>query len=55
VLAVLAFTRAALGHSLISGHQQPVFLAVLAATLAFGILWRALLRWSIADGWRLVR
>jgi hypothetical protein len=39
VLAVLAFTGAALSHSLISGHEQPVFLA---ATLPFGMLWRSI-------------
>jgi hypothetical protein len=39
-LSVLAFTEAALGHSLISGYEQPVFLAVLAAALAFETAWR---------------
>ncbi|HEY6279080.1 MAG TPA: hypothetical protein VIX86_22430 [Streptosporangiaceae bacterium] len=39
-LSVLAFTEAALGHSLISGYEQPVFLAVLAAGVIFEIAWR---------------
>ena len=38
-LSVLAFTGAALGHSLISGYEQPVFLAVLAAGLVFEAAW----------------
>ncbi len=37
-----ASTGSALGHSLISGHEQPVFLAVLAAALAFGTAWRSI-------------
>ena len=39
-LSVLAFTEAALGHSLIGGYEQPVFLAVLAAGLVFEAVWR---------------
>jgi hypothetical protein len=39
-LSVLAFTGAALGHSLIGGYEQPVFLAVLAAGLGFETVWR---------------
>jgi hypothetical protein len=39
-LSVLAFGGAVLGHSLISGYEQPVFLAVLAAALAFEAVWR---------------
>ena len=39
-LSVLAFTEAALGHSLIAGYEQPVFLAVLAAGLVFEAAWR---------------
>lgn len=39
-LSVLAFTGAGLGHSLIGGYEQPVFLAVLAAALAFECAWR---------------
>jgi hypothetical protein len=39
-LSVLAFAGAAAGHSLISGYEQPVFLAVLAAALAFEAAWR---------------
>jgi hypothetical protein len=41
-LSVLAFTEAALGHSLIGGDEQPVFLAVLAAGLVFEVVWRCL-------------
>jgi len=39
-LSVVAFTGAALGHSLIGGYEQPVFLAVLAAGLVFEAVWR---------------
>jgi len=39
-LAVLAFTGAGLGRSLIGGYEQPVFLAVLAASVAFEYTWR---------------
>ncbi len=41
-LSVLAFTGAALGHSLIGGYEQPVFLAVLAAGLVFEAAWSRL-------------
>jgi hypothetical protein len=40
LLSVLAFTGAALGHSLISGYEQPVFLAVLIVALVFETVWR---------------
>jgi uncharacterized membrane protein YfcA len=40
VLSALAFTGAALGHSLISGYEQPVFLAVLIVALVFETAWR---------------
>jgi hypothetical protein len=39
-LSALAFFGAGLGHSLIGGYEQPVFLAVLAAALAFEATWR---------------
>jgi hypothetical protein len=39
-LSALAFGGAVLGHSLISGYEQPVFLAVLAAALVFEAAWR---------------
>jgi hypothetical protein len=39
-LSALAFTEAALGHSLIGGNEQPVFLAVLAAGLVVEGAWR---------------
>lgn len=39
-LSALAFGGAVLGHSLISGYEQPVFLAVLTAALAFEAAWR---------------
>jgi hypothetical protein len=39
-LSALAFGGAVLGHSLINGYEQPVFLAVLAAALAFEAAWR---------------
>jgi len=39
-LGAMAFGGAALGHSLISGYEQPVFLAVLAAALVFEAGWR---------------
>src|SRR6266487_6159865 len=38
-LAVLAFVGAGLGHSLISGYEQPVFLAVLVASVIFEAGW----------------
>jgi hypothetical protein len=34
-LSVVAFAGAGLGHSLISGYEQPVFLGVLAVAVAF--------------------
>jgi hypothetical protein len=39
-LSALAFGGAVLGHSLIGGYEQPVFLAVLAAALIFEAAWR---------------
>ena len=39
-LSILAFTGAGLGHSLIGGYEQPVFLAVLAAAIVFEVAWR---------------
>ncbi len=39
-LSVLAFTGAGLGHSLIGGDEQPVFLGVLAAAVLFEAVWR---------------
>jgi hypothetical protein len=39
-LSILAFTGAVLGHSLIGGYEQPVFLAVLAAAVVFEVAWR---------------
>lgn len=39
-LSILAFTEAALGRSLIGGNEQPVFLIVLAAAVAFEVAWR---------------
>ena len=39
-LSALAFGGAVLGHSLINGYEQPVFLAVLAVALAFEAAWR---------------
>jgi|SRR5579859_2215965 len=38
-LSALAFTGAGLGHSLISGYEQPVFLAVLVASVLFELGW----------------
>jgi hypothetical protein len=38
-LSVLAFAGAGLGHSLIGGDEQPVFLAVLAAGVVFEAAW----------------
>jgi len=38
-LSAVAFTGAALGHSLIAGDEQPVFLAVLAASVLFEFGW----------------
>ena len=48
-LGVLAVTGAALGHSLIGGNEQLVFLAVLAAAVVFEVGWR-LARGSSAIG-----
>jgi hypothetical protein len=39
-LSVVAFIGAAIGHSLIGGYEQPVFLAVLAASVLFEAGWR---------------
>jgi hypothetical protein len=50
-LSGLAFTGAALGHSLISGYEQPVFLAVLFASVVFECGW-SLARGSNAVGCR---
>ena len=36
---VFAFIEAAVGHSLIGGYEQPVFIAVLGAAVAFEIVW----------------
>ena len=38
-LALLAFVGAGLGHSVIGGHEQSVFLGVLVAALAFEGVW----------------
>jgi|SRR5579859_1732886 len=38
-LSGVAFTGAGLGHSLIAGYEQPVFLGVLAAAVVFEIVW----------------
>jgi uncharacterized membrane protein YgcG len=48
-LSLLAFTGAVLGHSLIGGNEQPVFLVVLAAAVVFEAGWR-LARGSSAIG-----
>jgi hypothetical protein len=39
-LALLAFVEAGLGHSVIGGHEQSVFLGVLVVALAFEGVWR---------------
>jgi hypothetical protein len=39
-LALLAFAEAGLGHSIIGGHEQAVFLGVLIVALAFEGVWR---------------
>ena len=39
-LSLLAFAGAGVGHSLIGGYEQPVFLAVLGVALAFEAVWR---------------
>jgi len=39
-LAFLAFAGAGIGHSVIGGYEQPVFLGVLLAALAFEGVWR---------------
>lgn len=41
-LSVLAFAGAGVGHSLIAGDEQPVFLAVLGAGVAFEAAWYVL-------------
>ena len=38
-LSLLAFAEVAIGHSLIGGYEQPVFLAVLAASVLFEFGW----------------
>jgi hypothetical protein len=50
-LSALAVTGAVLGHSLISGYEQPVFLAVLFASVVFELGW-SLARGSNAVGRR---
>lgn len=39
---VFAFSEAAVGHSLIDGYEQPVFMAVLGTAVAFEIVWHFL-------------
>lgn len=39
-LTLLAFVGAGLGHSVIGGYEQPVFLGVLVTALAFECVWR---------------
>jgi hypothetical protein len=38
-LRALAFAEARVGHSVIAGDEQPVFLAILAAGLLFELAW----------------
>jgi hypothetical protein len=38
-LGVFAFVEAGLGHSVIDGYEQPVFLIVLAVGVAFELVW----------------
>lgn len=40
-LSLFAFIEAAIGRSLISGYEQPVFLAILVLALAFEVAWYA--------------
>ena len=40
-LALLAFVGAGLGHSVIGGYEQPVFVGVFVTALAFEGVWRA--------------
>jgi hypothetical protein len=40
-LSVFAFVESGLGHSIIGGDEQPIFLAVLAAALIFECAWFA--------------
>jgi hypothetical protein len=40
-LSGLAFVEAIPGHSVIGGNEQTVFLAILAAGIAFEVVWRA--------------
>jgi hypothetical protein len=40
-LAVVAFAGTGLGHSVIGGYEQPVFVGVLVTALAFECVWRA--------------
>ena len=39
-LSVLAFAGAAGGHSLIGGYEQPAFVGMLVAGIAFETAWR---------------
>jgi hypothetical protein len=36
---LLAFGEAAVGHSVIAGYEQPVFMAILGTAVAFEIVW----------------
>jgi hypothetical protein len=38
-LSIVAFAGAGLGHSLIAGYEQPVFLGVLAVAVVFEVAW----------------
>ncbi len=38
-LSIFAFTEAGVGHSLIAGYEQPVFLGILLVGLAFEAYW----------------
>lgn len=40
LLGLFAFVEAAIGHSLIGGDEQPVFIAILVAGLAFEAYWK---------------
>lgn len=39
-LSVVAFAGAAVGHSLTGGYEQPIFVGVLLAGIAFETVWR---------------
>jgi hypothetical protein len=41
---LFAFAEAAVGHSVIAGYEQPLFLAVLGVAVAFEIVWYLLHR-----------